>query len=110
MRANVKKYIQGYDIYINNKAQRYKPYGSLQSLSILTNKWKDLRMDFLTSLLKSKNWRGVKYDSIFIITDQLTKMVNYELVLTTLDDEQLVEVLIETVIKYHGLPDFIITD
>ena len=42
--------------------------------------------------------------------DRLTKMVYYEPVLTTLDTEQLAEVLIEIVIKYHGLPDSIATD
>ena len=37
-------------------------------------------------------------------------MVHYEPVLTTLDAEQLAEVLIEAIFKYHGLPDSIITD
>ena len=66
-------------------------------------------MDFVTRLPKSKNWQGIKYDSIFVIVDQLTKMVHYKPVFTTLDTEQLAEVLIETVIKYHGLPDSIVT-
>ena len=67
-------------------------------------------MDFMTELLKSKDWQGIEYDSIFVIVDQLTKMVYYEPVLTILDAEKLAEVLIEMVIKYHGLPNSIITD
>ncbi len=67
-------------------------------------------MDFVTWLPKSKDWRGVKYDSILVIVDRLTKMVHYKPVLTTLDVEQLAWVLIEAVIKYHGLPDSIVTD
>lgn len=45
-----------------------------------------------------------------MIVDRLTKMVHYEPLLTTLDAEQLAEVLIEAIFKYHGLPDSIITD
>ena len=67
-------------------------------------------MGFVTRLSKSKDWRGVEYNSILVIVDQLTKMVHYKPVLTTLDAEQLTEVLIEMVIHYHGLPDSIITN
>ncbi len=67
-------------------------------------------MDFVTGLSKSKDWRGIEYDSIFVIVDRLTKMIHYKLVLTTIDARQPAEVLIEAVIKYHGLPDSIGTD
>ena len=67
-------------------------------------------MDFVIGLSKSKDWRGIEYDSIFVIVDQLIKMVYYEPILIILDAEQLAEVLIKIVIKYHSLPDPIITD
>lgn len=95
---------------MSRKAQRNQPYGSLQSLPVPTHKWRDLSMDFVTRLPKSKDWRGVEYDSILVIVDRFTKMVHYESVLTTLDAEKLAEVLIEAVIKYHGSPDSIVTD
>ena len=55
MRADVEKYVQGCDICMSSKVQRHKPYGSLQSLPIPTHKWKDLSMDFVTRLPKSKD-------------------------------------------------------
>lgn len=67
-------------------------------------------MDFVLGLPKSKNWQEVEYDSIFVIVNRLTKMVYYEPILIILDAEQLAEVLIKTVIKYHGLSNFIITN
>ena len=67
-------------------------------------------MEFVIRLPKSKNWREVEYESILVIVDQLTKIVYYKPVLTTLDAEQLVEVLIKIVIKYHNLPDSIVTN
>lgn len=45
MRADIEKYVQGCDICISCKAQKHKPYGSLQSLLVPTHKWKDLSMD-----------------------------------------------------------------
>lgn len=64
----------------------------------------------MTRLLKSKNWWGVKYNSIFVIIDQLTKMVHYKPVLTTLNAEQLAKVSIKVVIKYYGLSNSIVTN
>lgn len=37
-------------------------------------------------------------------------MISYEPIFTTLDVEQLVKILIEAIIKYHDLPDFIVTN
>ena len=44
-------------------------------------------MDFVVRLPESKDWRGIEYDSILVIVDQFSKMVYYEPVITTLDDE-----------------------
>lgn len=67
-------------------------------------------MDFVTGLLKNIDWQIVEYDLILIIVNQFTKMVYYKPIFTILNAEQLAEILIETVIKYHGLSDSIITD
>ncbi len=67
-------------------------------------------MDFAIGLPRSKELFGVEYDSIPVIVDRLTKMVYYKRVLTTLDADQRAEELIEAIIKYHGLPDYIVTD
>ncbi len=82
----------------------------MQVLHFPTYQWDDLSMDFVTGLPKSKDWRRLGYDSILVVVDRLTKMVNHKPLLTTLDADQLAEVLIEAVIKYHGLPDSIVTD
>ena len=95
---------------MSSKAKKHKPYGNMQLLPIFIHKWKDPSMDFVIGLSKSKDWHRVEYDSILVIIDQLTKMVYYEPVLTTLNAKQLAEVLIEVIFKYHGLSDSIIID
>ena len=52
---NIEAYVKGCDICLALKAVRHKPYSDFQSLPILTHQWKDLSMDFVTSLLISTN-------------------------------------------------------
>ena len=56
------------------------------------------------------DWKGDSYDLILIIVDWLTKMVYYKPVKLTIDALGLAEVIIDVVIKHHGLPDSIVTD
>lgn len=92
------------------KSSRHKPYGELTPLPAPTHKWKDISLDFVTGLPPSKDWRGHSYDSILVIVDRLTKMAHYIPVDKTLDAEQFAQVLIENLIRYHGLPDSIVSD
>ena len=62
------------------------------------------------SLPISIDWKGDNYDSILVIIDWLTKMVYYKPVKVTIDAPGLVEVIIDVVVKHHGLPDSIVTD
>ena len=67
-------------------------------------------MDFVTGLPISTDWKGDSYDSILVIVDRLTKMVHYEPVKVTIDAPGLAEVIIDVVVRHHGLPDSIVTD
>ncbi len=93
-----------------SKSVRYKPYGDLQSLPVPTHRWKDLSIDFVIGLPISTNWKGKTYDSILVIVDRLSKMIYYELVKVTINASALAEVIIEAVVRYHGLPNSIVSD
>ena len=67
-------------------------------------------MDFVTGLPISTDWKGDSYDSILVIVDRLTKMVHYKPVKVTIDAPGLAEVIIDVVVRHHGLPDSIVTD
>ena len=47
---DIEAYVKGCYICLSSKIVRHKSYGNLQSLSILTHRWKDLSMDFVTGL------------------------------------------------------------
>ena len=67
-------------------------------------------MDFVTGLPLSADWKGDSYDSILVIVNRLTKMVHYKPVKVTIDASGLPEVIINIVVRYHGLPDSSVTD
>ena len=93
-----------------SKAVRHKPYGNLQSLPVPTHHWKELSRDFVTELPESADWKRDSYDSILVIVDRLTKMVHYEPVLTMITAPWLAEVIIDVVVRHHGLPDSFVSD
>ena len=76
LREDIESYVGGYNICLTLKAVRHKPYGDLKSLLIPTYWWKNLYMNFVTSLLLSADGKGDSYNSILIIVDQLTKIVH----------------------------------
>ena len=67
-------------------------------------------MDFATSLPVSINWKGDSYNSILVIVDRLTKIVHYEPVKITLDASEIAKVIIDVVVRHHGLLDSIVTN
>ena len=110
LKRDVESYVQGCDVCLALKTVRHKFYSDLQSLPVPTYRWKDLFMDFVTRLPLFSDWKSDSYDFIFVIVNQLTKMVYYKLVKVTISIPGLAEVIINVVIQYHGLPDSIISD
>ena len=67
-------------------------------------------MDFVTELSLSVNLKGDSYNVVLVIVDRLTKTIHYELVKVTIDILGLAEMIINMVIRYHGVPESIVID
>ncbi len=67
-------------------------------------------MDFVTGLPISVDWKGDSYDSILLIVDRLRKMVYYVPVNVTINVPGLAEVIIDVVVRHHGVLESIVTD
>ena len=67
-------------------------------------------MDFITGLPILTDWKGDSYDSILVIVNRLTKMVHYEPVMVTINTPGLAEVIIDVIVRHHGLLDSIVTN
>ena len=107
---DVEAYVEGCDVCLASKIVCHKLYDDLQLLFVLTQQWKNLSIDFVTGLLVLINWKKDSYNSILIIVDWLIKMIHYKPVKITLNALRLAKVIINIVIRYHGLPDSIVTN
>ena len=67
-------------------------------------------MDFVTGLPVSTNWKGETHDSILVIVNRLTKMIHYEQVKVPINASGLTKVIINMVVRHHGLSDSIVSD
>ena len=107
---DIKNYVKGCNVYLALKTIRHKPYGDLQSLPVPTHHWKDLSIDFVTGLPILTDWERDSYDSILVIIDWLTKIVYYKPIKVTINTPDLTEVIINVVVRHHGLPNSIVSD
>ena len=110
LKKDVKSYVRGCDICLASKTVCHKLYGDLQSLSVPIHQWKDLSIDFVTGLPLSVDWKGDSYNSILVIVNRLTKIVHYEPVKVTINTLGLAEVIIDVVVRHHGILNSIISD
>ena len=111
MRPQVEKYIKECIMCQTNKASRHARYGKIQFAPVPEDPWADITMDFVVKLPKSMDpATRVLYDSIMVIVD---KLVKYALMLPfkeTWDASQLGFILLDRVVRDHGVPVSITSD
>jgi hypothetical protein len=106
MKHKIARYVYDCNTYRKVKADFMKPRGMLQPLSIPEWMWDDISMDFIVGLSLAAR----KYDSIWVIVDQLTKSVHIIPVDTKYRVEKYVEIYIAHVLCLHRVPKMIISD
>ena len=79
-------------------------------MPVSTYCWKDLLMAFVTGLPFSMEWKEDSYNSILIIIEWLIKMIYYKSVWVIIYTSSLAKVIINVVVRHHGLPDSIFID
>ena len=83
-----------------------KPAGLLQSLQIPTRRWANVSLDFITGLPKTKK----ENDAILTLVDTISKMAHFIPTKTTINAEGVVSLLADRLVRYHGLPNVLISD
>jgi hypothetical protein len=106
MKREITHYVSECDTYRKVKADYMKPRGLLQLLSIPEWKWDDISIDFIVGLPLT----AYKFDSIWVILDQLSKFAHFLPVNTNYKVQKYVEIYIARVLCLHGVPKTIISD
>ena len=102
LQKNVETYMKGCNVCLLLKLIRHKLYTNLQALPVSTNQWKDLLINFVTSLLVSINWKNKTYNSILVIVDRRKKIVYYKLIKIIIDAFALAKVIFDIVVWHYG--------
>ena len=111
MRTKVATYIKKCSGCQKNKASRHAKYGNLQFSEPPKLPWQEVTMDFIVKLPKSEDqYTKIKYDSILVIVDRLTKYSHFVPCQEATNAEQLGSLVIDRLVRYHGLPMTFVTD
>src|SRR5215212_340831 len=106
MLEGVRKYIASCDTYQRNKASQLAKAGLLQPLSIPTECWTHVSMDFITQLPLTRG----KYDAIVVFVNMLSKMVHFMLTTITATILVTVHIFFDSIFQLHGLPKVIVSN
>ena len=93
-----------------NKSMRHKLYDELTSLSVSSQIWKNIIMNFIMDLLSSVTYSEGTYNVIWVVIDCLSKMIHYVFVCKTIDASMLAELFIQKVICLHELLNSIVSN
>ena len=106
MLEGVRKYIASCDTCQRNKASQLAKAGLLQPLSIPTERWTHVSMDFITQLPLTRG----KHDAIVVFVDMLSKMVHFVLTTITATAPATTRIFFDSIFRLHGLPKVIVSD
>ena len=101
MQKNIQKYVGSYDIYQRTKASHHHPYSSLASLPVPDEPWQEITMDFIVELPPSKH-KGNVYNSILVMVNWYTKMVQYLPTNAIIKSHKLGDLLMEEVFLHDS--------
>jgi hypothetical protein len=106
MKCKTARYVVECDTCRRGKVDHMRPVGLLQPLSIPTWKWEDISMDFTVGLPPTYH----KFNSIWVISDRLTKSAHFILVHTRYRAKKYAELYTSRILCLHGVPKTIISD
>ncbi len=106
MNLDIKSYVSTCLPCQQNKTSTQSPLGLLHPIESPDIRWHTVTMDLIISLPKSKSGN----DAIVVFVDKFSKMVHYVPTVTAIDAPSLATLMINNVIKLHGIPIQIISD
>lgn len=106
MNKDIKEYVSTCISCQQNKISNHSPLGLLHPIETPEQRWHTITMDLITSLPKTKSG----YDCIVVVVDKLTKMAHYIPTVTDINAPKLAKLIVDNVIRLHGLPMEIISD
>jgi hypothetical protein len=105
MKQDIYNFVAECDVCQRNKGETVKSSGTLQPLSIPLAIWKDISMDFITGLPKSRN-KSV----IMVVVDFLSNYTHFYALQHLFTTSTMAQIFMDQVFKLHGMPHSIVSD
>lgn len=100
------QYVLSCDSCQRNKPSTQSTPGLLQPLPIPSRPWQVVSMDFIVSLPRTT--KG--YDAILVVVCKFSRMVHFIPTTTNVDAAHVATLIVDHVIRLHGVPEAIISD
>jgi hypothetical protein len=105
MKQDIRNFVAECEVCQRNKGETVKSLGTLQLLPIPPDIWKDISMDFITSLPKSGN-KSV----IMVVVDHLSKYSHFCALQHPFTASTVAQLFLDQVFKLHGMLHSIASD
>jgi hypothetical protein len=105
MKQDIRNFFIECEVCQCNKGEIVKSSGALQLLPIPPAIWKDISMDFITGLPKSRN-KSV----IMVVVDRLSKYAHFYTLQHPFTASMMAQIFMDRVFKLHGMPHSIVFD
>ncbi len=109
MKYEICIYIDGYDICQRMIIRYHKLYEKLIPLPQPEGIWKEILINFITGLSLSLH-RGIVYDTILVIVDKYSKMIQFVPYNKETTAEKLTKIIKSEIIKHFDIFKFYILD
>ena len=105
MKTDIQKYVAECDTCQRQKFEIVDPLGILQPPHILAQKWSEVSMDFITDLPTSEG-----KDIVFAVIERLTKHAHLISISSKEKTNQVANIYVNNIFKFHGFPKVIVSD
>ena len=105
LKSDIQNFVAECLIFQQNKVETIKNPDLLQPLSIPSQRWEDISMDFIIGLPKSEG-KSV----IMVVVDRLTKYAHFCTLSHPFKAGTVATAFMETIQKLHGNPNIIVSD
>ncbi|RVX07455.1 Transposon Ty3-I Gag-Pol polyprotein [Vitis vinifera] len=105
IRDEVEAYVRTCLVCQQDKVEQRQPRGLLEPLPVAERPWDSVTMDFIIGLPKSED-----SGSIIVVVDRFSKYATFIAAPTDCTAEETARLFLKHVVKYWGLPKFIISD
>ena len=102
----VRDYIRTCDACATSKPDNQHPAGLLRPLSIPSQPWEVISMDFIVKLPTTSHG----HDTVYTVVDLLTKQVHFIPTKESISAREVARLFFDNIVRHHGLPKAIVSD